>query len=193
MNNDTDKRSHPSQQDEVITIHAMADPNCKRRGEASEAAFIARACSLNFPVAKLWGESDPIDILVGNPNSRQFWRVQVKCAEALHRSGRLRDPRRRRTASTPKTTSTSSPSTSSPTTSGTSSPSAAFLGRPLLYFYPHKLNSRGRYEKYREAWCLLACDPKARGREDIPASCRCRQLAVRCALCPQKSAQQRHI
>ena len=72
-------------------------------------------------------------------------------------------------------------------------PIRAFLGRPLLYFYPHKLNSRGRYEKYREAWCLLACDPKARGREDIPASCRCRQLAVRCALCPQKSAQQRHI
>ncbi len=183
MQTDPDKPSHPSQQEEVITIFAMADPNCKRRGEASEAAFIARACSLNFPVAKLWGESDPIDVLVGNPTNRQFWRVQVKCAEALHRSGGFEIRGGGHHLYTEDDIDFLAAHIV-PHDLWYIVPIHAFLRRPLLYFYPHKPNSRGRYEKYREAWCLLTCDPKARDGKNLPTVCRCRELEVRCAVCP---------
>lgn len=185
MNTDPDKPNRPLQQESVITICAMADPNCKRRGEASEAAFMARACSLDFPVAKLWGESDPIDILVGNRANRQFWRVQVKCAHALHRSGGFETPGGGHQLYTEDDIDFLAAHIV-PLDLWYIVPIRAFLGRPLLYFYPTKPNSRGRYEKYREAWCLLACDPKARGRKDTPALCRCRELPIRCSVCPRR-------
>ena len=37
---------------EVITLHAVGDPDSKRRGAATEAEFIARATSLNFRAAE---------------------------------------------------------------------------------------------------------------------------------------------
>ena len=49
---------------------------CKRRGEAVEAAFLAKAASLGFRVAKPWGESDRYDFVV--EGERGFWRMQVK-------------------------------------------------------------------------------------------------------------------
>ena len=164
----------------------MADPNCKRRGEASEAAFLARACSLDFPVAKLWGESNPIDILVSNGTNRQFWRVQVKCANAHHRSGGFEIRGGGHHLYTEDDIDFLAAHIV-PHDLWYIVPIRAFLGRPLLYFYPNKLNSRGRYEKYREAWCLLACDPKARGRKDIPVRCRCKALPVRCVVCPHRT------
>ena len=172
-------------QEPIITICAMADPNCKRRGEASEAAFIARACNLNFPVAKLWGESNPIDILVSNGTSRQFWRMQVKCAHALHRSGGFEIRGGGRHLYTEDEIDFLAAHIV-PHDLWYIVPIRAFLQRPLLYFYPNTPNSRGRYEKYREAWCLLACKQKARGRKDIPLVCRSNELGVRCAVCPRR-------
>jgi hypothetical protein len=172
-------------QQEIITICAMADPNCKRRGEASEAAFIARACSLNFPVAKLWGESDPIDILVGNRAHRQFWRVQVKCAEALHRSGGFEIRGSGHHLYTEDDIDFLAAHIV-PHDLWYIVPIHAFLRCPLLYFYPQKSNSRGRYEKYREAWCLLACETRTCGRKDIPTVCRNKDLPIRCAICPKR-------
>ena len=39
----------------------MARFTGKRRGEMAEAAFVAKAISLGFWVAKPWGDSDPFD------------------------------------------------------------------------------------------------------------------------------------
>src|ERR1700733_16042585 len=64
----------------VNRLPAMGNPDHKRRGEAAEAEFIARASGFDFRVAKPWGESDPYDVLVGSGHA--FWRVQVKCATA---------------------------------------------------------------------------------------------------------------
>jgi len=55
----------------------------------------------------------------------------------------------------------------------TSSPLASFLkhlvhpiealeANSMLHFCPHK-TGRAKYERYREAWCLLKCPPQARG------------------------------
>ena len=47
-----------------------------RRGEVAELAFMRKAASMGFGVAKPWGESDRYDVLVIFENT--FWRVQVK-------------------------------------------------------------------------------------------------------------------
>jgi hypothetical protein len=62
----------------LITIHAVATPTRKRRGEAAEAAFLARATHLGFTVLIPWGDSNRYDSVV--ELDRGFLRVQVKSA-----------------------------------------------------------------------------------------------------------------
>ena len=50
----------------------------KRRGEIAELAFLLKATSLGFGVAKPWGDSDRFDFIVSAPF--HLWRVQVKSA-----------------------------------------------------------------------------------------------------------------
>ena len=54
---------------------AAANFPVKRRGEIAELAFLLKATSLGFGVAKPWGDSDRFDFII---TSRQLlWRVQV--------------------------------------------------------------------------------------------------------------------
>ncbi len=48
----------------------------KRRGEIAELAFMQKAISLGFGVAKPWGDSDRYDYIL--VSGRSFWRVQVR-------------------------------------------------------------------------------------------------------------------
>jgi hypothetical protein len=52
----------------------------KRRGEIAELAFLLKATSLGFGVAKPWGDSDRFDFILHCPG--HLWRVQVKSAWA---------------------------------------------------------------------------------------------------------------
>src|SRR5580698_6325458 len=61
-----------------ITLQASAEPTRKRRGEAAEAAFLARATYLDFSVCIPWGDSDRYDSVVELDCG--FLRVQVKSA-----------------------------------------------------------------------------------------------------------------
>ncbi len=63
----------------------MARFTGKRRGEMAEAAFVAKAVSLGFGVAKPWGDSDPFDFIVqwGGKLSK----VQVKSAHCVGEDG----------------------------------------------------------------------------------------------------------
>jgi hypothetical protein len=160
-------------------------PDVKRRGEAAEAAFIARATSLNFTVAKPWGESGPFDVLVGSGKSRAFWRVQVKCAYTTRTGNEYEIKGGGRYLYTAADIDFLAAHIV-PENAWYIVPIDAFEGSPFLYFYPRNPKSRGRYEKYREAWCLLTCPEKARGWNDIPILCRCRQLPVKCAACPNR-------
>ena len=53
----------------------------KQRGELAELAFMRKAATLGFAVAKPWGDSDPYDVIVRY--QKTFWRVQVKSVLAL--------------------------------------------------------------------------------------------------------------
>ena len=59
--------------------------NTKRTGELSEAAFLLKAETLGFHLAKPWGDSERYDfILDAHP---RLWRVQLKCTQVLRARG----------------------------------------------------------------------------------------------------------
>src|ERR1700684_458106 len=51
----------------------------KRVGEVFEAAFLTKAASLGFGVAKPWGDSERYDFILDN--GKQFLRIQVKATQ----------------------------------------------------------------------------------------------------------------
>src|ERR1700730_4571101 len=65
-------------QPQPIPIHAVAEPTRKRRGEAAEAAFLARATHLGFSVCLPWGASERYASVVDLGHG--FLRVQIKSA-----------------------------------------------------------------------------------------------------------------
>ena len=165
----------------VNRLPAMGNPDHKRRGEAAEAEFIARASGFDFRVAKPWGESDPYDVLVGSGHA--FWRVQVKCATAC-RLGQYVVRGGGENYNYTKDDIDFLAAHIVPENVWYIVPIEAFLGCAMLHFSPRG-TGKAKYEKYREAWCLLACQ-SARGRKDIPVLCRCKSLPVRCAVCPKR-------
>src|SRR5580698_1488776 len=60
---------------------ARLRPNTKRTGERSEAAFLNKASSLGFGVAKPWGDSERYDFIIDN--GRQLIRIQTKATSSL--------------------------------------------------------------------------------------------------------------
>jgi len=166
----------------VPDLHAVASPSRRRLGDAVEAAFLAKASSLYFAVAKPWGDDNRYDFLVDSGNA--IWRIQVKCATSFDGSRY----------------SVHAGGVSELYTANEIDFIAAYIVADNIWYVipieavvPHTgfhLNPHSRrharYEIYREAWCLLACKPKARGRKHIPIRCRCPELSVRCAVCPNR-------
>jgi hypothetical protein len=155
-------------------------PNPKRRGEAAEAVFLARATTLGFSICVPWGESERYDCVV---DSRpDFLRVQVKSATACSRSRYV-----------VKGGGNGRPYTAEEIEFLAAYvvvrnlwyviPVEAFAPQAMLQFTPDD-SRRDTFGKYREAWCLLDCPRKDRGWEDIPTVCRSRELSTQCAACP---------
>lgn len=173
----------PSKREEIIEIHAVGMPERKPLGEAVEAVFLATVTMLGFPVLKPWGDSRPYDFAV--EGRRRLWKVQVKCATS-HRGTRC----------DAKAAGSSGELYTLEDIDFLAAyvikenlwyvvPADAFVPRATVHFN-YGPRSQGMFEKYREAWCLLECSEKARGRADIPKRCRCEELAVRCAVCPKR-------
>jgi len=59
--------------------------NTKRTGELSEAAFLLKAETLGFHLAKPWGDSERYDFILDT--GARIWRVQIKCTEVLRARG----------------------------------------------------------------------------------------------------------
>jgi PD-(D/E)XK endonuclease len=174
---------HSYDNHELIELQACADPTRKRRGEAAEAAFLARVTSLGFSICSPWGDSDRYDFVVDSAHG--FSRVQVKCTQ------RYADSRYR-----VKNTGTSYAAYTPAEIDFVAAlvvpidlwyivPIEAAGSRKGLRFYPQN-GRHSLFEKYREAWCLLDCPRDRRGPEDIPTTCRSKDLPTRCALCPLK-------
>ena len=173
------------QETEGIDIQAVADDNNKRMGEAVEAAFLAKVCKLRIPVCKPWGDSERYDFVVDW--GKGFWRVQVKggtyCERGKYQAG---------------AGGTGKPFTKEdmdfvvvqivPLDVWYVIPVERAEGLVKLWFNPRSKGAR--FEKYREAWCLLDCPRKGRGRKDIPSQCRSEDVKVRCAVCPRHGREE---
>jgi NAD-dependent dihydropyrimidine dehydrogenase PreA subunit len=137
----------------IPEIHAVGLTTPKALGEAAEAAFLAKATSLGFGVAKTWGESERYDFIVNS--GKKLWRVQVKSTRDSDGSRyivRTRGFRRPYTAEE------------------IDFIVAYIVPENLWYVIPISLAAlRGqmyvspggsrhfRHEKFREAWCQMAC------------------------------------
>ncbi len=167
---------------EIITLHA-ATPTRKRRGEAAQAAFLARATALNSGVLIPWGDSERYDTVVDFGHG--LFRVQVKSATA-YAENRYRV----------KTTGASGRVYTSkeidffvayivPENIWYIIPIQAIGPRKGIRFYPTtRRQSKAMFEKYREAWCLLDSCLSVRLRKGLPRRCRSKHMEVRCAVCP---------
>jgi hypothetical protein len=121
---------------------------------------------LGFPVLKPLGDSRPYDFAV--ESGRRLWRVQVKCATSFR--GTRCDARAAGIGELYTLDDIDAD---------------AFVPRATVHFN-YGPQSEAMFEHYREAWCLLACSSRARGKGDIPKRCRCPEMPVRCVVCPNR-------
>jgi hypothetical protein len=172
---------HPESAHPQPALQRLDAPH-KRLGEAVEAAFLAKATMLGFPVLKPWGDSRPYDFAV--ESGRRLWRVQVKCATSYR--GTRCDAR---AAGSGKLYTLDDIDFLAAYVIRKNLwyvvPADAFVPRATVHFN-YGPQSQGMFEMYRETWCLMACSTRARGRGDIPKRCRCEEMPVRCVVCPRR-------
>lgn len=129
----------------------------RQRGHLAELAFMRKAASLGFSVAKPWGEGERYDVIVRVEN--MCWRIQVK--SVLAKSPTRHDFRIRTTGSM--------------TRHGPSLYSATEIDFLVAYIFPEDLwyvfpasfiekrnavwvspgSKRSSFERYREAWNIM--------------------------------------
>ena len=131
-------------------------PNTKRTGERSEAAFLHKAASLGFGIAKPWGDSERYDFILDN--GRKLLRVQIKATDSL----RAHAYETRATYTVRKGRAVYAPSDIDflvahviPLDVWYIVPIRDCIAAPMLRFYPHRTAKKMRLEKFREAWHLL--------------------------------------
>jgi hypothetical protein len=137
----------------IPEVHAVGLTTHKALGEAAEAAFLAKAASLGFGVAKTWGDSERYDFILDS--GQKLWRVQVKSSRRFDGSRYIVKTRGRKQTYTAEEIDFIV---------------AHIVPENLWYVIPISLAaSRGqmyvspggsrhfRHEKYREAWCQMAC------------------------------------
>ena len=152
----------------------------KRRGEVAEAAFLIKAATLGFSVAKPWGDSDPYDFIV--QSGANCWRVQVKSAYTRYRSGYQTSM----TGGTRRRAYTAADidflvAYAVPDDVWYVVPVEVFKRVGQIRFYPG--SKKSRYEIYREAWCLMACPKDGECKKEIAVE----RLCERDRACPRKS------
>jgi hypothetical protein len=128
----------------------------KKRGELAELAFVYKAASLGFGVARPYGDSDRFDFIV--LSGEHFWRVQVKSSSAVQYGAYMVNAQR-------SANGRSIPYTASeidflvahivPEDAWYVIPVRAFTPRKSIHVYARGDSRSGLYGQYREAWCLM--------------------------------------
>jgi len=164
-------------------------PPANATGKPPRPLFSPKPPAWASAFAKPWGDSERYDFVLDSGHG--FWRVQVKSTQ------RCAESRYRVKAAGWKATYTRDEidflvAWVIPEDLWYVVPIQAFASRKRLRFYPHG-GCKSLFEKYREAWCLMAhprpaqIEPDPAGSNQGPISCRCEQIAVRCAVCPLRT------
>ncbi len=139
------------------SIPEPAPRNTTQTGDFSEAAFLFKATSLGFGVAKPWSNSERYDFILDN--GARLWRVQVKCTASLRARGYDVQPIRAIYGKS-KLAYTEDDVDALvahivPVDAWYVLPIADIINQKSLRFYPDNGCPRARFEKYREAWGLF--------------------------------------
>jgi hypothetical protein len=133
----------------------------KRRGELVEVAFMHKAIRFGFGVAKPFGDSECYDFVVdpgGNAGGR-LWRVQVKSTDRYRKGGYLIGACHFSARGTKQAYTAEQidflVACIVPEDAWYVIPVREFTPRKYLSFYPQNPTSRGRFERFREAWDLM--------------------------------------
>jgi len=160
----------------LIRSHGISPRlSLKRRGEVAEAAFLHKVGSMGFSVAKPWGDSDPYDFIV--QSGSKCWRVQVKSAYVKNEGGystSLFGGTRRRGYTHDDIDFLVAYAV--PEDVWYVVPVDVFRRAKQIRFYPGSPTSE--YEKYREAWCLMACPRDGKMKDEV-------EVEQRCEVCPR--------
>jgi hypothetical protein len=176
----SNRHTHTPLPGQVLEIDAVGLATRKSRGEAAEAAFLAKAASLGFGIAKPWGDSERYDFILDS--GHHFWRVQVKSTQ------RLVESRYRVKASGWKARYTSDEidflvAYIVPENLWYVVPVSAAAAHQHLRFYPYGTRN-SQLEKYREAWCQMACRRQVPDPTLIQVAPLCQNQGRRRARCP---------
>ena len=132
---------------------AQKPPDQKRRGEMGEAAFLLKASALGFGVAKPWGDSERYDFIVDVAGS--LLRVQVKsahCRSNCRGRGYTISCGRRHERSYAVGEIDLLVAYIVPEDVWYIFPPDAFKIMRSVRLFPPRINTRSKYEQYREAW-----------------------------------------
>jgi PD-(D/E)XK nuclease superfamily protein len=168
----------------IPEINAVGLTTSKALGEAAEAAFLAKVTSLGFGVAKTWGDSERYDFIVDS--GQKLWRVQVK-------SSRRSDGTRYIVKLKGAAAYTAKEvdfivAYIVPENLWYVIPISVAAFRGQMYVSPHGTR-HFRHEKYREAWCQMACPRDkisptqllVKRQQDYPFD-RCKLCNLKCPL-----------
>jgi PD-(D/E)XK endonuclease len=172
--------------------------NTKVTGERSEAAFLHKAATLEFGIAKPWGDSRRYDFILDNGD--RLHRIQVKCTEAIR--ARAYETRATYSQGSGRAVYTKKDidfiaAHVVPLDIWYIIPVEICTPAPMLRFYPHRQAKKIRLESYREAWHLLKAPEQERAETiELNASAEEENYTVRdyvgtAALgCPPSAARQ---
>jgi hypothetical protein len=136
----------------IPEIHAVGLTTPKALGEAAEAAFLAKVTSLGFGVSKTWGDSERYDFIVDS--GKKLWRVQVKSSR--HYDGSRYIVKLKGAAAYTAKEIDFIVAYIVPENLWYVIPISVAARRGQMYLSPGGTR-HFRHEKYREAWCQMAC------------------------------------
>lgn len=166
----------------IPEIHAVGLTTRKALGEAAEAAFLAKATSLGFGVAKTWGDSERYDFILDS--GRRLWRVQVKSTRRSDGSRYIVKTRGRDKTYTAEEIDFIVAHIV-PENLWYVIPIALAAARGQIYVSPGG-SRHFRHEKYREAWCQMACPRDETHPNQLLAECQPDYPFDTCKLCNLK-------
>jgi hypothetical protein len=176
---DSDRLQVPEQR---FDIHAIGFGSHRRYGEVAEAKFLAKAAGMGFGVSRPWGD-ERYDFVLDS--GHRFSRVQVKSTRKAVRPrvyGVLVSSNR--LAAYEETEIDFLVAYLVPEDISYVIPVHKIQGLQTLYFYPH--GRRSKWEKYRDAWCQMACPHDEHSPSKIVTPRCCDKGPTRLPICPLK-------
>jgi hypothetical protein len=167
---------------ERFDINALGIDSPSNKGDIVEAKFLAKASGLGFGVARPWS-IERYDFVLDS--GYRFWRVQVKSHRARPSGGHMiKVSGYKRIAYTEKDIDFLA-AYLVPEDLWYIVPIKLLEGKGTLVFFPY---GRGTspWEKYREAWCQMACPHDENSPSKIVTPRCCDKGPTRLPICPLK-------